>query len=353
MRAFCEHVWLENIFAQAERHPIALSDVRHLEANGLIATGSVNEFAIVVSAHQSVLNNIITYDNGYCGLELAYNCEDVVINNYVSYNDKHGLTLKKCKKVTVKNYVYYIPGDTQWTSPVGVYHLAAAENVVEDFTLDGFIIDMNGISGGRGIVLDDSPRKRITIRNGIIKNCGLYGGQAYHSETTGEGLLLENVHFYNLNLDGATGQFCFRTWMKNSRIKNCIFDPVQTNVSYALHIRSGADNSDIFENDFRGSYTAGVIYIEAGVTGYRIKRNRGYVTENSGVATFSGDGSTTQFAIPHGLVSEPTGVYVTPLSADAAGDFYVTKDSTYIYVNYLSPPPSGTDNVVLSWRAEV
>jgi len=82
----------------------------------------------------------------------------------------------------------------------------------------------------------------------------------------------------------------------------------------------------------------------------RIER-KGLVS--SGVATFSGDGSTTQFTIEHGLVAEPSVVNVTPMSSDAAGDFYVTKDSTYIYVNYLTAPPSGTDNVVLSWRAEV
>ena len=84
-----------------------------------------------------------------------------------------------------------------------------------------------------------------------------------------------------------------------------------------------------------------------------IKNVIGYTTENSGTATFSGDGSTTQFTIPHGLVAEPSKVQVTPMSADAAGDFYVTKDATNIYVNYKNAPASGTDNIVLSWYAEV
>ena len=44
---------------------------------------------------------------------------------------------------------------------------------------------------------------------------------------------------------------------------------------------------------------------------------------------------------------------VTPRSADAAGDFYVTVDDTNIYVNYSSAPASGDDNVVLGWEAEV
>jgi len=75
--------------------------------------------------------------------------------------------------------------------------------------------------------------------------------------------------------------------------------------------------------------------------------------ENSGVATFSGDGATTQFSIAHGLVSAPTKVLVTPMTADAASDFYVTADDTNIYINYKSAPPSGTDNLKFSWYAEV
>jgi len=75
--------------------------------------------------------------------------------------------------------------------------------------------------------------------------------------------------------------------------------------------------------------------------------------QNSGTATFSGDGATTQFSIAHGLVSTPTKVLVTPMTADAAADFYVTADDTYIYINYKSAPPSGTDNLKFSWYAEV
>ena len=75
--------------------------------------------------------------------------------------------------------------------------------------------------------------------------------------------------------------------------------------------------------------------------------------KNSGTATFSGDGTTTQFSIAHGLVSTPTKVLVTPMTADAASDFSVTADDTNIYINYKSAPPSGTDNLKFSWFAEV
>lgn len=79
--------------------------------------------------------------------------------------------------------------------------------------------------------------------------------------------------------------------------------------------------------------------------------------------TFSGDGTTTQFTIPLDKSDiiildvtnndlAPRRVRVTPKSADAANPFFVTYDANNIYVNYLSPPPAGTDNIVLEVEYE-
>jgi hypothetical protein len=75
--------------------------------------------------------------------------------------------------------------------------------------------------------------------------------------------------------------------------------------------------------------------------------------KNGGTATFSGNGSQTQFTIAHGLAGTPKVVVVTAGSNDAKGDFYVTYDATNIYVTYATAPPSGTNNVVLRWYAEM
>jgi hypothetical protein len=102
-------------------------------------------------------------------------------------------------------------------------------------------------------------------------------------------------------------------------------------------------------------------YLSSGATGtlrvatlHRyIKRNVGYITENGGTATFSGTGSQTQFTIAHGLAGTPKMAIVTAGSSDAKGDFYVTYDATNLTVTYATAPPSGTNNVVLNWYAEV
>jgi len=83
------------------------------------------------------------------------------------------------------------------------------------------------------------------------------------------------------------------------------------------------------------------------------KGNIGYVTENSGTATFSGNNSQTQFAIAHGLVGTPKSWRVEAGSADAKGNKYVTADATNLTVTFATAPPSGTNNVVLVWQAEM
>jgi hypothetical protein len=79
----------------------------------------------------------------------------------------------------------------------------------------------------------------------------------------------------------------------------------------------------------------------------------GYRTVNSGTATFSGNGSQTQFTIPHGLIGIPKSYRVEAGSSDAKGDKYVTADDTNLTVTFATAPPSGTNNVVLVWQAEM
>ena len=123
---------------------------------------------------------------------------------------------------------------------------------------------------------------------------------------------------------------------------------------------------NVFGNTLEGSITGLNLYTDSGLTPTAkfIHRDMqississgvvvNYINRNSGTATFNGDGTTTQFKIAHGLTSTPSKVLVTPASSNATGSFYVTVDATYIYVNYLTAPPSGTNNVVLSWYAEV
>ena len=128
--------------------------------------------------------------------------------------------------------------------------------------------------------------------------------------------------------------------------------PADYAIAEARYLDRGViDHNVIRRNRIYGSPSVAPVHILGPNT--IVEDVTGYKTENSGTASFSGDGSTTQFAIPHGLAGAPSRAVVTPLSADAAGDHYVTWDDVNIYVNYLTAPPAGTDNVKLAWMAEV
>jgi len=72
-------------------------------------------------------------------------------------------------------------------------------------------------------------------------------------------------------------------------------------------------------------------------------------TERTGKAVASGNGSNTAFTIAHGLGSTPSNVFVD-CSSHAIARTY-TVDSTNISITFSSAPSSGTNNVVIYWRA--
>lgn len=74
-----------------------------------------------------------------------------------------------------------------------------------------------------------------------------------------------------------------------------------------------------------------------------------------GILTYNGDGIATSKTIPHGLGVIPNYYSVSPLSADtgAAGIKYITADATNLTVFFNTAPVTGTNNIVLNWKAEV
>lgn len=99
-----------------------------------------------------------------------------------------------------------------------------------------------------------------------------------------------------------------------------------------------------------GSNVRGII---GAITGTSGTTTFGPVAENSGVAVFSGNGSTTAFTITHGLYATPTSWYAEAASAAANGASFTTASSTTLTVTFAVAPATGTNNVSLAWRARV
>lgn len=71
-------------------------------------------------------------------------------------------------------------------------------------------------------------------------------------------------------------------------------------------------------------------------------------SERLGKATASGNATNNSFTITHGLASNPTYAWVNCSSLHE--DFTYTTDSTNITVTFATPPPTGTNNVIIYWR---
>jgi hypothetical protein len=68
-----------------------------------------------------------------------------------------------------------------------------------------------------------------------------------------------------------------------------------------------------------------------------------------GEAFFNGDGTTTVFFIPHGMLHVPSRVLLTPLNQASLNAWY-TKDPSLIGINFATAPASGS-MIAMSWSA--
>jgi hypothetical protein len=92
--------------------------------------------------------------------------------------------------------------------------------------------------------------------------------------------------------------------------------------------------------------SAGTVYdLEAGASG-----PVGGIAA-AGVATFSPNGSLTQFNITHGLTPQPDSVSVEANSVKAMGSFRIAVTSTQIQITMASAPTSGTNDLSFIWMA--
>ena len=189
--------------------------------------------------------------------------------------------------------------------------------------------------------------QRCFIVNNYIEGSDTYVSMALIGGTTP---VQHNVVRGNVFVNGLDGLWLYGGASTSKAIYNIIVGNIFHSVVQSSIIEK---NSQEDYNIIIGNYVSGSSPIVKLGVNTVVRDNVGYPTENSGVAVFSGDGVTTQFTIAHGLVSTPSSVRVTPGSVDASGQFYITVDNTNIYVNYLSAPPSGTNNITLYWEAEV
>jgi len=244
---------------------------------------------------------------------------------------------------------------------IGIYSEAI------DVEIIGNRVYGNGQDGIRLTAFESAalfPPKQVIISNNIARNNGWSGIRLMG----GEEIVISNNICYN-NGQTQTGEAGIK--ITDAKYDTTVFDAIRISIignrcfdnqstktqDYGIAVNNPNGGTvyvvEIIANNVVNNRLGGLFLVSGTCYTKNVRFNYGYTTKNSGTATFSGDGSTTQFKIEHGLVSTPSKVLVTPMSEDASGDFYITADNTYIYINYKTAPPSGTNNIKVSWYAEI
>jgi len=188
----------------------------------------------------------------------------------------------------------------------------------------------------------------LRIENNVIQSFRIYAGVGL----TWNGYNCKIIHNW-FEDNKQYGIWCFEEGASHSRIIRNYFEGSDT---YDIKIDGGENyviaHNYVCEGSLRINIESSVLNTVIDEFGYK----------NSGVATFSGDGSTTDFEIgAHGLVTNDASkivVKITPVSQDAINaspcvGYVDPADNTKIRVKFSSAPASGSENVKIVWHAEV
>ena len=303
------HVYVSNIFAYA-KHLIRIEkDPSKRVLRQSVMIDRVTWYYDLTDPDATMID---IYANAY---ELYY----ISASNIYGYF--HGTGIKMTTEGT--GYIHFCRfSNVILDTDNGIYINAAGEEIADIFFSNVFIYPKgdNGYGFYATGKVHSIGADQLTIQ--FTYNTVLTGIAILPTEQTytrGGFFRFTGLRLYDVNVPSDVGQ---RSIVTNSYVHDSVFEGTQL---YLNHAQIQGSNVRV-------------------ITPFSVK---------SGKATFSGDGSTTQFKIPHGLAAAPSKVLVTPGSSDARGAFHATADATYIYVNYATAPPAGTNNVVLYWYAEI
>ncbi len=106
-----------------------------------------------------------------------------------------------------------------------------------------------------------------------------------------------------------------------------------------------------------GSPTTDGFFIGSGIGNGAYVERRGSASYREGIYSASADGKTTDFVVTHGCPTTPKTILITPMSKDAAGEFYIyAKSNPTFTVRYTKPPapatPTSRLNIEFCWEVK-
>jgi len=171
----------------------------------------------------------------------------------------------------------------------------------------------------------------------------------YHIYFDGTGVIIALNQFRNPSMESAGGYDAIALSVRGMvHITNNSFTASQGR--YAINVIGDNANARVMitDNIFTNTWTR-PIALASGLRGiYIIRRNIGYLTENSGAATIPA--GSTRVTVSHGLVATPTKFQITPLG-QPPGKLWVENITSTSFDIVTDTAP--TADLKVSWYAEV
>jgi parallel beta-helix repeat protein len=330
-------------------HDCFIYNGRRVPAEAVYGEGLALHYCNYVDIHDNIFAAKSATVRGYDMIKVRlYSAYCTIRGNIITFLSGAGYSLAIQLASNANHNV--VMGNTIYSNEAGIKIDSGYENVVVGNAICARCYTENAIE------LVGNAARNIIAENCITSDSGSYPlkailMEAVSGETQYDNMILNNLIQLN-NVANAVGITCYNpngTYRRAIIRGNKILGGTASDIG--IQLQNSSYDFIIEDNDLTSAALDTKIALAG--SGHRIRNNSGYTTENSGTATFSGDGSTTTFTIAHGLAGTPKMAIVTAGSNDAKGNFYVTYDNTNIYVTYATAPPSGTNNVVLRWYAEM
>jgi parallel beta-helix repeat protein len=220
------------------------------------------------------------------------------------------------------------------------------------------------ITNGRGIALHNSPSKSI-VANNIIANAtyinqGIFLDSVDGVIVTGnyiQGASVNGIEIYdsvnyciisNNVIQNGTGR-AITMHDKGSEESSINFNVIQgnifSNITQGIATTAYVRNTSIINNTFYNCTTP----MNNMGSNTLIKNNIGYITENTGTATITAPATTVD--VTHGLAAAPTRVLLSPTTATAGKQYYVSaKDATTFTITIDSAAEA---DISFDWQAVI
>jgi hypothetical protein len=274
--------------------------------------------AIVGGDNCMIIGNYIEKTaSGISGI-LTWRSHNIVVGNQIVNTGKHGI-------------VAYI-------------NLASITPVFSHVIENNYIL----YPGANGIYITETAQYTI-IKNNVIVRPGVNGisfSSGGPTDVTVEGnVIIDPAYPYN----GYNGSGVVLNGQRNIVRGNRLVVTDTSKISPVSFIYEQSGDYNVIEGNY---FPTGVAYRTAPLvkTGSNtiVKRNIGYLTENTGIATIPA--GSTRVTVSHGLASTPSKILITPL-AQPSGKLWVENITSTSFDIVTDTTP--TSNLIVTWYAEV